>query len=117
MQTNQNLLDVLTREGVLISVNVSYWRAAKKLQPQDLGLDPDEVTDRLISLGHKRLVPKGALATFAATNSFARESPRKDKGISSPLRGVANRLKYPYHKITFKNMTCSFNMGLCALSF
>jgi len=31
-----------------------------------------------------------------------------DKGISSPLRGVANRLKYPYHKITFDNMSCSF---------
>ena len=71
MQTNQNLLDVLTREGVLISVNVSYWRAAKKLQPQDLGLDPDEVTDRLISLGHKRLVPKDALAAFALIESRA----------------------------------------------
>ncbi|MDD2597907.1 MAG: hypothetical protein PHO37_01600, partial [Kiritimatiellae bacterium] len=47
---------------------------------------------------------------------FTRESPRMDKGISSPLRGVANRLKYPYHKITFKNMTCNFNMGLCALN-
>jgi len=48
---------------------------------------------------------------------FARESPRMDKGISSPLRGVANRLEYPYHKITFKNMTCNFNMGLYALNF
>ncbi len=53
MPNNQNLLDVLTREGVLLSVR--YWRAAKKLQAQDLGLDPDDVTDRLISLGHKRL--------------------------------------------------------------
>ena len=71
MKQNQNLLDVLTREGVLINVSVRYWRAAKKLNPQDLGLDPDDVTDRLISLGHKRLVPKDALAAFALIESRA----------------------------------------------
>ena len=37
---NQTLLDALTREGVLISVSCRYWRAAKKLQSADLGLDP-----------------------------------------------------------------------------
>jgi hypothetical protein len=65
------LLDVLTREGVLMSVSVRYWRAAKKLQAQDLGLDPDDVTDRLISLGHKRLMPKDALSAFALIESRA----------------------------------------------
>ena len=71
MSSNQNLLDVLTREGVLISVSVRFWRAAKKLQAQDLGLDPDDVTDRLISLGHKRLMPKDALSKFALIESRA----------------------------------------------
>jgi len=71
MNTNQNLLDVLTREGVLISVSVRYWRAHKKLQAQDIGLDPDDVTERLISLGHKRLMPKDALAAFALIESRA----------------------------------------------
>jgi hypothetical protein len=71
MQTNNNLLNVLTREGVLISVNIRYWRAHKKLQAQDIGLDPDDVTDRLISLGHKRLMPKDALAAFALIESRA----------------------------------------------
>ena len=71
MPNNQNLLDVLTREGVLLSVSVRYWRAAKKLQAQDLGLDPDDVTDRLISLGHKRLMPKDALSAFALIESRA----------------------------------------------
>ncbi len=73
MQTNhnQNLLDVLTREGVLINVSVRYWRAAKQLNSHDLGLDPDDVTDRLISMGHKRLVPKDALAAFALIESRA----------------------------------------------
>ena len=32
-----NLLDVLTREGVLINVSVRYWRGCKKLRPEDLG--------------------------------------------------------------------------------
>ena len=69
--TNQHLLDLLTREGVLLSVRVRFWRAAKKLQAQDLGLDPGDVTDRLISLGHKRLMPKDALAAFALIESRA----------------------------------------------
>ena len=57
---NNNLLDVLTRQGVLISVNIRFWRAQKKLTAQDIGIDPDDVTERLISLGHKRLLPKEA---------------------------------------------------------
>jgi hypothetical protein len=68
---NQPLLDVLTREGVLISVSVRYWRAAKKLRAEDLGLDPDDVTERLISLGHKKLLPREALAPFAIIESRA----------------------------------------------
>lgn len=70
MNTN-NLIDVLSREGVLISVSCRYWRAAKKLQAADLGLDPDDVAERLISLGHKRLLPKDALAAFALIESRA----------------------------------------------
>jgi hypothetical protein len=64
-------LDVLTREGVLLDVSVRFWRAAKKLQAQDLGLNPDDVAERLISLGHKRLLPKEALAEFALIESRA----------------------------------------------
>src|SRR5713101_6688040 len=57
-----DLLKVLTREGVLPSVSVRYWRGCKKLRPEDLGLNPRNVSDRLISLGHKRLLPKDATA-------------------------------------------------------
>src|SRR6187549_607499 len=60
--TMNNLLDVLTREGVLINVSVRYWRGCKKLRPEDLGLAADDVSNRLISLGHKRLLPKEATA-------------------------------------------------------
>ena len=66
---SSDLLRVLTREGVLVSVSVRYWRAHKKLRAQDLGLDPDDVSDRLISLGHKRLLPREATARLALVES------------------------------------------------
>lgn len=65
MNNNNHLLDILTREGVLINVSVRYWRATKKLNAEDLGLDPDNVEERLISLGHKNLIPKESLQAFA----------------------------------------------------
>jgi hypothetical protein len=71
MHENNQLLDALTREGVLLNVSVRYWRATKKLNAEDLGLDPDQVTDRLISLGHKKLLPKEALEPFALIESRA----------------------------------------------
>ncbi|MBA4150541.1 MAG: hypothetical protein H0X66_20710 [Verrucomicrobia bacterium] len=68
MQTN-DLLRVLTREGVLLNVSVRYWRGCKKLRAEDLGLNPDDVSNRLISLGHKRLLPKEATAGLSLVES------------------------------------------------
>jgi hypothetical protein len=65
------LLQTLTREGVLINVSVRYWRAHKKLRPEDIGLAPDKVSARLISLGHKRLLPREATAALALVESRA----------------------------------------------
>lgn len=64
-ENGNHLLDALTREGVLIDVSVRYWRATKKLNAEDLGLDPESVETRLISLGHKNLIPREALQPFA----------------------------------------------------
>lgn len=63
--SQDHLLEVLTRKGVLVSVSVRYWRAAKKLKPEDLGLAPDQVAQELINLGQKRLIPKDTLKQFA----------------------------------------------------
>ena len=63
--TPPELLDALTRSGVLIHTSVRYWRATKKLRAEDLGLDPAQLSDRLISLGHKKLLPKDRLQRFA----------------------------------------------------
>ena len=71
MENNNQLLQVLTREGVLIKVSVRYWRGTKKLKPEDLGLKQANVSDRLISLGHKRLLPKDALAGLALAEGRA----------------------------------------------
>jgi hypothetical protein len=66
MDLNHNgILSILTREGVLIKVSVSYFRGTKKLRPEDLGLERKNLSDRLISLGHKRLLPKDCLQELA----------------------------------------------------
>lgn len=65
MDTDTTFLDALTQRGVLVNVSVRYWRAQKKLNPEDLGLARDRVNERLISLGHKRLVPKESLKRLA----------------------------------------------------
>lgn len=62
---DSQLLNVLTREGVLLNVSVRFWRGCKKLLPQDIGLDPSNLSERLVSLGHKRLLPKEATAALA----------------------------------------------------
>jgi hypothetical protein len=67
--SNQTLLDGICRRGVLISTSVRYWRGCKRLNPEDLGLDPAHVSDRLIQLGHKRLIPRDALQAFALIES------------------------------------------------
>ena len=69
--SNTMLLDVLTREGVLINVSVRYWRGTKKLKAEEVGLNPADISDRLIALGHKRLLPKEATAALALVESRA----------------------------------------------
>ena len=66
---NQTLLDAVCRRGVLVATSVRYWRGCKRLNPEDLGLDPAHVSDRLIQLGHKRLIPRDALQAFALIES------------------------------------------------
>ncbi len=65
------MLDALCRKGVLVSVSIRYWRGCKRLKPEDLGLDPSQVSKRLIQLGQKRLVAKDALSDFALIESRA----------------------------------------------
>jgi hypothetical protein len=65
LEPNHSLLPVLTREGVLLTVSISFWRGYMKLRAEDIGLEKKAVSDRLICLGHKRLLPKEALAELS----------------------------------------------------
>ena len=88
--TNTDLLSALTREGVLINASVRYPRFHKKLSPADLGLSPDQVSERLMSLGHKRLLPQEALADLALVES--RTHAILDKGTFPFLGGIGHFL-------------------------
>lgn len=60
-QVEQNMLQVLTREGVLISKKFSYPRFNAKLKPEDVGLDSEQICEDLMSLGSKKLLTKAKL--------------------------------------------------------
>jgi len=87
---NTDLLQVLTREGVLINASVRYPRFHKKLRAADLGLEPDQVNERLLSLGHKKLLPKEALAELALIES--RTHAIIDKSTFPFLGGIGHFL-------------------------
>jgi hypothetical protein len=84
--TNQSnhLLEGICRRGVLVATSVRYWRGCKRLNPEDLGLDPANVSDRLIQLGHKRLIPRDALQAFALIESRTHATV---EGSSFPFLG------------------------------
>jgi hypothetical protein len=90
MNPNTDLLTLLTREGVLINASVRYPRFHKKLKPADLGLSPDQVSERFVSLGHKRLLPREALARLALVES--RTHALIDQGSFSFLGGIGRFL-------------------------
>lgn len=91
--TNNSLLDAVCQRGVLVSTSIRFWRGCKRLTPQDLGLDPNQVSDRLIQLGHKRLIPRDALADFALIESRAHAMV---DGSSFPfLGGIARFVPNP----------------------
>lgn len=69
--TGNTLLNALTCRGVLVNVSIRYWRARKKLNPEDIGLKDSQVNNRLISLGHKKLLPKDCLKNLALIESRA----------------------------------------------
>lgn len=93
MTTEQSLLDAVCQRGVLINTSIRFWRGCKRLKPEDIGLDPSQVSDRLIRLGQKRLIPKDALADFALIESRTHAIV---EGASFPfLGGIARFIPNP----------------------
>ena len=70
--TPRNLLELVTKSGVLISLRVRYWRAHKMLKPEDVGMAPTDVNRDLVSLGHKKLIPPEYIQPFSLIEGRAR---------------------------------------------
>jgi hypothetical protein len=68
---NNQLLNAVSKEGVLLSVSVGYWRARKQLSAGDVNLDASKINSELIRLGHKNLLPKEAFQKLALIESRA----------------------------------------------
>ncbi|MEM4250938.1 MAG: DUF3150 domain-containing protein [Candidatus Bathyarchaeia archaeon] len=58
-------------DGILMDVHVSFWTAAKALNPEDLGLKPEEVAEAY-HLGRKMLIPEEVIREFRHIEGQAR---------------------------------------------
>ncbi|MBP1717774.1 MAG: hypothetical protein H6Q43_1212 [Deltaproteobacteria bacterium] len=61
------------KDGVLMTLTVTKWGGAKKLEAQDLGLKADEVPE-FMRLGKKLLIPKEEREAFVQTENNARNA-------------------------------------------
>jgi len=68
-------------DGNLVDVNVSMWTGERSLQPEDLGLDKEHISDAF-KLGRKALVPR------EITTNFRR--------LDQSARGVLNKYSFPF---------------------
>jgi len=65
------------RDGVLVTVHVSYWTGSIMLRAQDLGLDPMNVAETF-HLGKKELVPAKIIQAFRKIEGRARALVNRD---------------------------------------
>lgn len=68
-EENKDYLELVQQQGVLVATSVRYWRGVIRLTPEDLGLKASNVDEKLIQLGHKRLVPRKELSAFGLVES------------------------------------------------
>jgi hypothetical protein len=68
-------MDVVTRvmeAGCICDLKISYYAGQVKLQPEDLGLDEDDLPEELYALGKRRLIPRDRVNRFKRIESKAR---------------------------------------------
>ncbi len=67
----------LMQEGILVNLHIGRWRAKTRLTWSDLGIGLDKENDKelqkIISLGHKKLLPTAILKELDAIESAARK--------------------------------------------
>jgi hypothetical protein len=122
-QNQSSLLDAVCRKGVLVATSVRYWRGCKRLNAEDLGLDPANVSERLIQLGHKRLIPRDALQAFALIESRVQATVESSsfpflggiaRFVPNPRLGDLNDKLGKLEK-EFHNATLDFAVGYAPL--
>jgi hypothetical protein len=74
------------KDGVLVALHVNKWSAAKKLDPSDLGLSPDQVPE-FMKLGKKMLIPEEEKTKFTQIENNARNSLERDS-FAFPVGGA-----------------------------
>jgi hypothetical protein len=103
------------KDGVLMTLTVTKWGGAKKLEPQDLGLNADEVPD-FMRLGKKLLIPKEERETFIQTENNARNALER-ASFAFPVGGarfVPNKVltkvlaELEQHQKTYMDLAQSF---------
>lgn len=69
-QEVNEIAELLSSEGQLFDLDIGRWAAQKKLRPQDVLLD--NINPDALHMGHKKLLPKEALASLANIEGQAR---------------------------------------------
>jgi len=82
------------KDGILMTLNVSKWSAAKKLNPDDLGLTADQIPE-FMRLGRKLLIPEEERNKFTQIENNARNALERDS-FTFP---VGNARFVPRHRI------------------
>ena len=65
------------KDGILMTLSVGRWSGAKKLNPDDLGLTPEQIPE-FMKLGRKLLIPQEERNVFTQIENNARNSLERD---------------------------------------
>ncbi len=90
---------MIYKDGVLMTLTVTKWGGAKKLEPQDLGLTPDEVPE-FMHLGKKLLIPKEEREAFTQIENNGRNALERGS-FSFPVGGA----RFVPNKVLMKTLT------------
>ena len=75
----EDWVSALMEKGVIVSLQISRWRASCKIEPQEVGIDLDNPAyinyqEQYLSLGTKKLLPKRILKEISTVESRARKN-------------------------------------------
>lgn len=90
---SDNVTDAVFSKGTLMDLDIGRWTGRRKLVANDVLLEDDSISESVIKLGHKKLMPKDALGKLIGLEANARVSLAA-KSMQFPLSG-ARFVYYP----------------------